>query len=348
MPQKPKSVSYMEPQKARYVNPFTDFGFKKLFGEEYNADLLIDFLNQLLKKEQGRIKKITYLKNERLGGRAIDRKAVYDLYCENESGEKFIVEMQKTKQKFFKDRSLYYSTFPISQQAKSGDWNFELKAVYAVAILDFVFDEDLKEPEKLRYDVKLSDIETSKVFYDKLTFIYLQMPKFNKTLDKLVDRFDKWLYILKNLERLHNIPEKFQDRIFKKLFETAEIAKFNPEEVMQYEDSLKVYRDLKNSFDTAIEEGFEKGIKKGREEGREEGKALYILELLEDGEISFEKARQKIDQLKSKNPDADFWNGIYESLFKYNPDLPKVKESPAKYKSHKTKTKKLLRNSKAL
>jgi predicted transposase/invertase (TIGR01784 family) len=243
------------PQPAKYLNPFTDFGFKKLFGEEYNKDLLIDFLNQLLKAEQGKIKKLTYLKNEHLGRSEEDRRAVFDLYCENERGEKFIVEIQKTKQKFFKDRALYYSTFPISEQAQAGDWNFELKAVYTVAILDFVFDEDEAEPEKMRYDVKLSDIATNKVFYEKLTFIYLEMPKFNKALEELENRFDKWLYVLKNLERLHNIPAKFQDRLFKKLFAAAEIAKLSPEEARSYEDSLKVYRDMKNSLDTAREEG---------------------------------------------------------------------------------------------
>jgi len=240
---------------ATYLNPFTDFGFKKLFGEEYNKDLLIDFLNQLLKNEQGRIKTLTYLKNEHLGRSEADRRAVYDLYCENEQGEKFIVEIQKSKQKFFKDRALYYSTFPIAEQGKAGDWDFELKAVYTVAILDFVFDDDKNDSEKYRYDVKLTDIETSKVFYDKLTFIYLEMPKFEKTLEQLESRFDKWLYVLKNLERLHDIPEKFKDRIFRKLFAAAEIAKFTPEEASAYEDSLKVYRDLKNSIDTAREEG---------------------------------------------------------------------------------------------
>jgi predicted transposase/invertase (TIGR01784 family) len=280
----------MEEQKAVFVNPFTDFGFKKLFGEEYNSDLLIDFLNQLLMKKQGKIKKITYLKTERLGGCVTDRKAVYDLYCENESGEKFIVEMQKCKQKFFKDRSLFYSTFPISQQAKTGEWNFQLKAVYAVAILDFIFDEDLKEPEKLRYDVKLSDIETNKVFYDKLTFIYLQMPKFNMTIDQLKTRFDKWLYVLKNLERLHEIPEKLKDRIFKKLFKAAEIAGFTPEEAMQYEDSLKVYRDLKNSLDTAREEGETKGIEIGVQQTSEK----VALKMLAKGS-SFEEISELTD-----------------------------------------------------
>ena len=260
---------------ATYLNPFTDFGFKKLFGEEYNKDLLIDFLNQLLKNEQGRIKTLTYLKNEHLGRSEADRRAVFDLYCENEQGDRFIVEIQKSKQKFFKDRALYYSTFPIAEQGKAGDWDFELKAVYTVAILDFVFDDDKNDSEKYRYDVKLTDIETSKVFYDKLTFIYLEMPKFEKTLEQLESRFDKWLYVLKNLERLHDIPEKFRDRIFRKLFAAAEIAKFTPEEASAYEDSLKVYRDLKNSIDTAREEG--------REEGHEEAMAEAAMKMLNKG-----------------------------------------------------------------
>ena len=160
----------------KYINPFTDYGFKRLFGEEPNKDLLLDFLNELLKEEQGQIRDLTFLKNENLGASEVDRKAIFDIYCENEKGEKFIVELQKTKQSFFKDRTLYYSTFPIREQARRADWNYELKAVYTVAILDFVFDEDKAEPDKYRYDVKLTDQETKQLFYDKLTFIYLEMP----------------------------------------------------------------------------------------------------------------------------------------------------------------------------
>ncbi|MBN2743434.1 MAG: PD-(D/E)XK nuclease family transposase [Marinilabiliaceae bacterium] len=239
----------------KYINPFTDYGFKKLFGEEPNKDLLLDFLNQLLKEEQGEITDLTYLKSERLGESDIDRKAIFDLYCENQRGEKFIVELQKSKQNFFKDRTVYYSTFPIREQAKRADWDFELKAVYTIAILDFVFDADKNEPSKFRYDVKLSDIETQKVFYNKLTFIYLEMPKFNKTIDELETRFDKWLFVLKNLNKLERIPDKLRENIFGKLFETAEIARFTPEQARSYEDSLKYYRDLRNSLDTARDEG---------------------------------------------------------------------------------------------
>jgi len=262
----------------KYVNPFTDFGFKKLFGEEPNKDLLLDFLNELLKEEQGQITELTYLKNEHLD-QDLNRKAIFDLYCTNERGERFIVELQKTKQNFFKDRTVYYSTFPIREQAKRTDWNYQLNAVYTIAILDFVFDEDKDEPNKYRYDVKLMDQETCAIFYDKLTFIYLEMPKFSKTLDELETRFDKWLYILRNLNRLERIPEKLKEQIFERLFETAEIAKFSHQQLNDYEESLKYYRDLKNSLDTAREEGREVGI----EEGATKKEVFFVLRLHQKG-----------------------------------------------------------------
>jgi len=251
----------------KYINPFTDYGFKKLFGEELNKDLLLDFLNELLSAEQGRITDLTYLKTEYVGYTLSDRKAVFDLYCENEKGEKFIVELQKTKQKFFKERTLYYSTLPIREQAVKNEWDFSLKAVYVIAILDFVFDEDKSESQKYRYDVKLTDIDTKKVFYDKLTFIYLEMPKFNKTIEEIETRFEKWLYVLRNLAKLERVPDKLREQIFEKVFETAEIARFNMEQIRSYEESLNVFRDLKNSLDTAVEDKkidiAKKMIKKG-------------------------------------------------------------------------------------
>jgi len=294
----------------RYINPFTDYGFKRLFGEEPNKDLLLDFLNELLSAEQGRILDLTYLKSEHLGSSALDRKAIFVLYCENERGEKFIVELQKSKQNFFKDRTVYYSTFPIREQAKRADWDYELKAVYTVAILDFVFDADKNEPKKFRYDVKLSDIETKKIFYDKLTFIYLEMPKFNKTVDELETRFDKWLYVLRNLNRLDRVPDKFREQIFDKLFETAEIAKFTPEQVRSYEDSLKNYRDLKNSLDTARFEGKEEAEQKLLpliEEARREKEqmsvkfAKYLLSAgmtIEEIEVKTGLSRETIETFK--------------------------------------------------
>ncbi len=247
----------------KYINPFTDFGFKKLFGTEANKDLLIDFLNELI-KEQGKITDLTYLKNEHIGRSEADRRAIFDIYCENEHGEKFIVEMQKAKQNYFKDRSIYYSTFPIRDQAMSGSWSFELKAVYTIGILDFVFEEDEKNNDYYHYEVKLMETTKKEVFYDKLTFIYSELPRFKKTVDELETHFEKWLYLLKNLQDLESRPIKLQEKVFQHLFDVAEIAKFNTIELERYEDSLKVYRDLKNVIDTAVEEAENKGKIEGK------------------------------------------------------------------------------------
>jgi predicted transposase/invertase (TIGR01784 family) len=240
----------------KYINPFTDFGFKKLFGSEPNKDLLIDFLNQVLPGKH-KIKDLTYARTEQLGNSEADRKAIFDLYCIGENGERFIVEMQKAKQNFFKDRSVYYSSFPIQEQAKKGDWNYQLAAVYMVGILDFTFSEDMAEQE-VRHEVQLKD-QKCRVFYDKLTYIYLEMPNFSKAEGDLQSNFDKWMYVLQQLPYLQNRPQALQDRVFQKLFEAAEIAKFTPEEKNKYEESLKYYRDLKNVVDTSFDEGKAEG-----------------------------------------------------------------------------------------
>lgn len=249
----------------RYVNPYTDFAFKLLFGTELNKELLISFLNALLHGEQT-IREVTYLNSEHLGTQERDRRAVFDIYCENERGEKFLVEMQKGEQTFFKDRSIYYSTFPIREQAIKGNgWNYELKAVYTVGILNFTFDN--QEDRYFHHEVKLVDMRTKDVFYDKLTFIYLEMPKFNKTEDELETMFDKWMFVLRNLSRLMERPLALQERVFERLFKAAEIANFNKKELVEYEDSLKNYRDWYSVMSTAEQ----KGIVKGKAEGLAEG-----------------------------------------------------------------------------
>jgi len=242
--------------REKYVNPFTNFGFKRLFGEENNKDLLLDFLNELLKEQEGKIQEISYLPTERLPFSQGDRKPIFDIYCTNVKGEKFIVELQKTRHKYYKDHILYFSTFPIMEQAILGkDWNLELKRIYTIAILDFVFDEDKNKPEKYHYDIKLSDKETKKVFYDKLTFIYLTMPKFDKKETELQTKFDKWLFALKNLSKLERTPAELNEAIFLKLFETAEIANLNHDEFQKYQASINICRDINNSINTAREEG---------------------------------------------------------------------------------------------
>ena len=256
----------------KYLNLFTDFGFKRIFGQEQSKETLIAFLNTLL-PERHQIQDLQYTNPEHQGLTEYDRKAIFDLNCVSSSGEHFIVELQKAKQKFFKDRSVFYASFPIQRQAQRGDWDYRQQAVYSIGILDFVFDDE--EPSTrgdVLHRVQLKD-QHNRVFYDKLSFIYLTLPNFNKTEDELESEQDKWFFVFKNLHRLQDLPARLQGRIFERIFREAQIAKLDRKEQEAYEDSLKVYRDLKNVLDTARDEAFEEGKAQGKEEGKAEGKA---------------------------------------------------------------------------
>lgn len=246
----------------RYISLLTDFGFKRIFGTDPNKELLINFLNSLFDGEEV-IKDVKYLNSENVGDVYTERKAIFDVYCENENGEKFIVEMQNAYQTYFKDRSLFYSTFPIREQAPKGfDWNFCLKKVYVVALLNYKMSNEAFDSSDTIHTIALMDTKTNKVFNTKLMFKYVEVGRFDKTDEELTSLSDKWMYVLKNLSRLDNRPAALREKIFSKLFAAASVAHFTPTELREYEDSLKAYRDIKNSLDTAKEEG--------REEGREQ------------------------------------------------------------------------------
>ncbi len=260
----------------RYINPHTDFGFKRLFGSEFNKELLVSFLNAIFHGEQN-VRDVTYLNSEQLGDRLDARRAVFDVYCENDRGEKFIVEMQNVYQEFFKDRTVYYSTFPIREQAqRGGDWDFHLNAVYTIGLLNFNFAEGLANARRWHHEVKLMEVDTHEVFYDKLTYIYIEIPKFAKREDELVTMYDKWMYVLKNLSALMDRPAALQERVFTRLFEQAEISKFDAAELRYYEDSVNAYRDIVNAIKTAEKKKYAEGVAEGRAEGIAEGRAEGI------------------------------------------------------------------------
>lgn len=271
----------------KYLNPLTDFGFKKLFGSAPNKDLLIDLLNQIIPDRQ--IADLNYSSNEHLGKFQSDRKAIFDIYCIGENGERFIVEMQKAKQNFFKDRSVFYTSFPIQEQAQKKGWNYQLETVYSISILDFMFNER-RSKQELFHIVELKD-QHCEVFYDKLKFIYIELPKFKKESSELKSQLDKWLYVLRYLWKLDSRPQVLKELVFEKLFEVAEVSKFSVGERAAYEESLKVYRDLNNVVDTARGEaeekgrkkGLKEGIKKGRKEGIEKGRKQGLEEGIEKG-----------------------------------------------------------------
>lgn len=259
----------------RFINPYTDYGFKKLFGTEQNADLLISFLNSLLSDNKDPIVSIAYKNVEHLGEINTMRSSYFDVFCQTESGADFIVEMQNGKQIYFKDRSLYYATIPIQEQGKKGKArDYHLEDVYLVAILDFVFPGDEYPRDEYFHEIKLMDVKDKHVFYDKLTLIYLEMPKIEDLEIRLDTMRDKWMYALYSLCYTDEQPPELGEEIFRKLFEEARLANFNEQQLFSYQMSLKDLWDSYSTWKCANQEGLEQG----KELGIAEGKTLGIAE----------------------------------------------------------------------
>ena len=278
--------------KPRFINPYTDFGFKKLFGEEGSKHLLKDFLNQVLPPIHT-IKDLSFKQTENLPEISSERSAVFDIYCESELGSKFIVEMQKAKINFFKDRMVLYSSFPIKEQAEKGEWDYKLQPVYCIAILDFVFENGAQKNDFFT-NVQLKD-QYCNVFYDKLTFLMIEMPLFQKTESELKTQFDKWLYFLKNLENFNDIPSILNEEVFLDGFRKAEMANFNALERDTYDLSLKRYRDLKGVIDTSFQEGEQIGLEKGEQIGQRKKEDLAIRNALRKGKLSVEEIAEMLE-----------------------------------------------------
>ena len=206
--------------KERFINPFTDFGFKRLFGTPGNEKSLISILNAII-NDDDKITEITYLPTEKLGMGQESRVAIFDLYCITQSGSHMIVEMQNNYQEFFVDRSVYYSTFPIQEAAVKGKWDYHLPKVYTIAFLNFEIRQLVSSPN-FRSVVKLADVETGQVFYDRLTYIYIELPKFRKDISEFETKMDWWLYILKYLDQFDEIPKEIEDEVMQYFFESAD------------------------------------------------------------------------------------------------------------------------------
>ena len=241
----------------KFINPFTDVGFKRIFGQEINKDLLIDFLNALLDGER-RVKDIKFLNKELLPIFENDRSLIYDIYCTDENDEQFIVEMQNKEHVNFRERAVYYLSQAISSQGEKGvNWKFDLKAVYGVFFLNFRM-TDL--PHKLRTDIVLADRDTHEQFSDKMRYIFIELPMFAKEEDECETDFERWIYVLKNMETLQRLPFKARKAVFEKLEQIVDIAGMSKEDRMKYDESIKVYRDQLAVMEYERLQGEAKGI----------------------------------------------------------------------------------------
>ena len=253
---------------GKFINPFTDMGFKRIFGQEFSKPLLLDFLNNLLKGER-HIVDLRFLDKEQPAEYVGDRSLIYDIYCETDNGDKIIVEMQNRDQPYFKNRSIYYISEAIARQGERGSvWNYNIKAVYLVAFLNFTQEEI---GSKFRTDVVLADRESKETFSEMLRMVYLQLPYFQKEADACENDFERWIYVLKNMETLNRMPWMAKNSLFERLSQIAEVGALSREERMKYDRSLKALRDTYSVYQGAVNEGLQKGLEEGLQKGLEEG-----------------------------------------------------------------------------
>ena len=264
---------------GKFINPFTDVGFKRIFGQEINKDLLIDFLNALLEGER-QVKDITFLDKEQLPVFEDDRKLIYDVYCTDENGEQFIVEMQNQSHLNFRSRTVYYLSQAVARQGEKGSrWMYDLKAVYGVFFLNFPMPGT--KAHKLRTDIVLSDRDTHELFSDKMRYIFIELPSFAKEEEECANDFERWIYVLKNMDTLKRMPFRARKSVFEKLEEVVTLSSLTVvtlssltrAEREKYDESLKTYRDRLAELAFAQQEGMDKGIAKGMAKGIAKGRA---------------------------------------------------------------------------
>ena len=265
---------------ARFINPFTDIGFKRIFGQEVSKPLIIDFLNSLLIGEE-HITNITFLDKEQPALFEDDRSLIYDIYCETDKKENIIVEMQNKSQPYFKNRSIYYVSEAIARQGEKGaDWKYNIDAVYLVAFLNFC---PMDFEKKFRTNVGLADLESKNTFSNKLRMTFMQLPLFSKEADECETDFDKWIYVLKNMETLTRLPWAAKSAVFKKLEQIADVASLSRQERMKYDEGLRKYRDTLSVLEGAKQDGLAEGRAEGRAEGIKNEKAETVKRLIAIG-----------------------------------------------------------------
>jgi predicted transposase/invertase (TIGR01784 family) len=280
-------------KQARYLNLLTDFGFKRIFAQDECKPLLIHLLNAIF-GNRVKIKDILYLQTEQLGKRKEERRAIYDIYCKSDRGERLIIEMQVGKQMHFMDRSLYYTTFSIQAQAKKGKWDYKLKPVFHIAITTFTHDES--NNDYINYYSLLNEKGHNKI-NDNLIFITVELSKFKKTLKELENDLDAWMYCFCNLPEMEERPAEIKGAIFDQLFELVDMNNLTSEEMEGYKKSVAEYADVQLMMECSLhegreegrEEGMQKGLMKGIMKGRREGMLKGIQRGRKEGKMQGRK-----------------------------------------------------------
>ena len=253
---------------ANFINPFSDWGFKHIFGREISKDLLISFLNDLFAGEFV-IRSLSFGDKEQIGISKDSREVIFDIYCTTDEGKEIIVEMQNRGQEHFVDRALYYSSRVIVNQGVKGDWEYDLRPVYTICFMNFI-DPQLA-PKKFRTDLVLADKDTGKVVTDKIRIVYLMLPLFKKQEDECENDFERWIFVLRNMNTFERMPFLAKNAVFRKLAEISDLRTLSKKEMDKYEDSIRIMRDTVATYNYAVKTGLADGMKQGLEQGMKQG-----------------------------------------------------------------------------
>ena len=268
----------------RYVDILTEAGFKAVFGVEKNKDILIDLLNVVLPAHR-RVTDLAYSTTEVPGFTMSNKSVRLDLRCTGEDGTRFIVEMQCYRQMNFFRRCVEYAAKIYDSCSERGDGHgYDIPPVYFVGLLNTgvpKFDRSDSAIWKNRYmsEYTFREKESHEVADETIFLIFVELDRFDKKLEECVSMADKWYYSLKHMGTLDRLPEELRTKMFERLFEACEIAKFTPEEKLKYEHDMITERDYTNILNTCRAEGLAEGEAKGKAEGIAEGEARGKMEV---------------------------------------------------------------------
>ena len=257
--------------KFKYADLLNDEVFKLVFGRESTKDVMIEFLNQVILDRK--IVDLEFIDKEM---HPIERDAkgtVYDMFCKTDDGSRIIVEVQRRKQPFYPERALYYSTFQIQRQVEAGAEYYDFLPVYVVSILDFKMDDD-PDANAVRTAYRLYEEASHKLLTDRVTFIFIELPKFTKTVEELDGNILEGMYFcFNNMTELESRPEVLDHQIFTKIFDVTELYNMDQDTRDKVLENMTTERDLRNQMTYAREEGLAEGRVEGREEGHVEERA---------------------------------------------------------------------------
>lgn len=219
--------------RCRYINPYTDFGFRRFFGTEENKELLISFLNSIVVRRGDPIVEVSF--PQKTSDEFPD--SFFDVLCRRKSGDVFVAVMQNAPLGFTKDLSVFHLFTGTTTFSKTYSGKYPLNETCLVALTNQTLSQE-GASERYLHEVMLMDVKNYHVFYKRLLLVYLEMPKFEKHAEELRTMGDKWLFALKNLPFFREVPKVLNGNVFEQLFEQADLTRFTDEERLAYQRSL--------------------------------------------------------------------------------------------------------------